>query len=179
MNTKKWIQKIWIKYHLLEWSESQCSLYTWSVGKECSKTSLKEQAKIQHPICHSLVEDRQSSCLADDQISPLYDDNCDKKCSVAGQLKLFALVVGLEREETKEMFMSCWWNEQWKEKWKLKFKNRNTDQKGIYGLKSSNQKSDIYCSLLTLLVVISYIYTYIHIIQYIGIQKCKHTHSEP
>ncbi len=45
---------------------------------------------------HSLAEDRKSSCFADNQISPLYDNDGDKESSVAGQFKFFTLLVRLK-----------------------------------------------------------------------------------
>ena len=44
---------------------------------------------------HALLEERQSSCLTDDQISPLHNHNRDEESCVAGVLQLLTLGVGL------------------------------------------------------------------------------------
>ena len=45
---------------------------------------------------HSLLEDRVDSSFADDEISPLCDNNCHKEPSVTGVLQLLPLLIALK-----------------------------------------------------------------------------------
>ena len=45
---------------------------------------------------HSLVENAQTSGLADDQIGPLHNDNRHKEPSVGSKLQNFSVLVGLQ-----------------------------------------------------------------------------------
>ena len=65
-----------------------------SVGEEASQSSLKEESKVEDPIGHALLEDRQFPGLANDQVSPLDNDNGNKEGSVTSVLKDFSLLEG-------------------------------------------------------------------------------------
>ena len=41
------------------------------VDEECGTDSLKDKAKVEHPVVHALLEDGEDSGLADDHIRPL------------------------------------------------------------------------------------------------------------
>ena len=41
------------------------------VDEECGADSLKDEAKVEHPVVHALLEDGEDSGLADDHIRPL------------------------------------------------------------------------------------------------------------
>merc|ERR1719394_326842 len=57
-------------------------VHTWSVAKDNSQESLKAETKVHEPILHSLLEYRVHSCLTNDEISPLYDDDGDEESRV-------------------------------------------------------------------------------------------------
>ena len=48
------------------------------IAEESGERRLEAQAKIHRPIAHSLVNERISARLRDDQIGPLHDDDRDK-----------------------------------------------------------------------------------------------------
>lgn len=50
----------------------------------------------QPDLLHSLLEDRVSSGLTNDQVCPLHNHNADKEGSMASELHYFPLFVGLE-----------------------------------------------------------------------------------
>ena len=41
------------------------------VDEECSTGSLKDEAKVEHPVVHALLEDGEDARLADDHVRPL------------------------------------------------------------------------------------------------------------
>lgn len=47
---------------------------------------------------HSLGEKRVSPSFANDQVSPLHNDNSNEKCGLAGIFKTFSVPVGLQKE---------------------------------------------------------------------------------
>ena len=65
-----------------------------SVGEEASQSSLKEESKVEDPIGHALLEDRQFPGLANDQVSPLDNDNGNKEGSVTSVLQNLPVLVG-------------------------------------------------------------------------------------
>jgi len=65
-----------------------------AVAQEGCQGSFKEQAKRQAVVLHALLEERQSSGLTDDQISPLHNHNGDEESCMAGVLQLLTLGVG-------------------------------------------------------------------------------------
>lgn len=50
---------------------------------------------------HALLDDGVTSGLADDDVSPLYNDNTDKESSMAGILQDFPLAIWLKQDENK------------------------------------------------------------------------------
>ena len=78
----------------LERVHSETLVHSRSVGKEGSQSSLKENTKIQDPVIHALLEDRELASFANDQVSPLDNDNGDKEGSVASVLENFSVPVG-------------------------------------------------------------------------------------
>ena len=77
----------------LEWVHLQHLVHTRSVGQEGSKTSLKDQSKVEDVIPHTLVEDRVLPCLADNEIRPLNNNNCYKEGCVASVLENLPILV--------------------------------------------------------------------------------------
>ena len=65
-----------------------------SVGQESGQSSLEEETKVEDPVGHALLEDRELASLTNDEISPLDDDNGDKEGSVASVLKDLSVPVG-------------------------------------------------------------------------------------
>ena len=57
----------------------QTLVHAWSVGEESSKAGLENETEVEDPVGHSLSEDRILSGLADDQVSPLHNNNRDKE----------------------------------------------------------------------------------------------------
>lgn len=47
-------------------------------------------------VLHALLEQRQTSCFTDEQISPLHDHNADEESRVAGKLQFFSLFITLK-----------------------------------------------------------------------------------
>ena len=70
----------------LERVHPQTLVHAGCVRQERRQAGLKEQAKVHEVVLHALLEDGQTSGLADDQISPLHDDNRHKEGGVAGEL---------------------------------------------------------------------------------------------
>ena len=75
--------------------------YARSAAKKCSnggfyyliltQKSLLEETGDQDLVVHALLDNRQPSCLADDDVSPLHDDNGCEKHGVACKFDDFAL----------------------------------------------------------------------------------------
>lgn len=80
----------------LEWVHAQTLVHAGAVGEECSQRRLEDEAKVQRPVAHSLVHDRVTSGLADDQIGPLHHHNRHEERGVAGELEALAVPVGLQ-----------------------------------------------------------------------------------
>ena len=57
------------------------------VAEDAGKHGLEDQTEVHEMILHALLEHRQLPCLANDEISPLDDDNGDEEGSVAGVLE--------------------------------------------------------------------------------------------
>jgi len=68
-------------------------VHSWSVAKDNSQKSLEAETKVHEPILHSLLEYRVHSCLTNDEIGPLYDNNGDKESRVASVLKDLSVLV--------------------------------------------------------------------------------------
>ena len=60
-----------------------------------ARTSKQRDSKW-YNVRHSLCEERVSPSFTNDQISPLYNHDTDEKCSVAGVLQDFTLIVSLQ-----------------------------------------------------------------------------------
>ena len=69
-------------------------VHSWSVAKDDSQKSLEAETKVHEPILHSLLEYGVHSCLTNDEISPLYNDNGDKESRVTSVLKDLSVFVG-------------------------------------------------------------------------------------
>ena len=78
----------------VEWVHAETLVHSGGIGQEASQGSLKDNAKVHHPVAHALLEDRKTSGLTDDQISPLDDNNGDKEGSVASVLQALPVMVG-------------------------------------------------------------------------------------
>ena len=72
----------------------QTLVHSWSVAQESCQGSFKQEAKVHDPVCHSLLEDGVFPSLADDEISPLNDNNRHKKGGMASVLKDLAFLKG-------------------------------------------------------------------------------------
>lgn len=81
---------------------------TRSVDKKAGQSCLEEKAKRHVVVRYSLVEDWILSCLADQQVSPLYNNDADKEGSVACVLQLFPSIVGLKIEQWEQPHMFFW-----------------------------------------------------------------------
>ena len=71
----------------IERVHSQPLIHTRTVGQESGQTGLEEEAEVEEMILHSLLEDRVSSGLTDDQICPLDDNNRHEESSMASVLQ--------------------------------------------------------------------------------------------
>ena len=108
-------------FYVLEWIHIQALIQIWCVAKSSSKNCFKDQTKVQHPVAkrdeqrkktidlideevvggdirHSLMIERISSSLADNQISPLYDDDRDEESCVTCVFQCFTLIERLKIE---------------------------------------------------------------------------------
>ena len=62
-------------FFLLEWVHAETLVHAGRVGQERSHGRLKDEAKVEDVVAHSLVDDRVAASLANDQIRPLDDDD--------------------------------------------------------------------------------------------------------
>ena len=58
-----------------QWVHPKALIHARSVRKECGERGLKAEPEVHHPIAHTLLEHRVLPSLANDEISPLYNDN--------------------------------------------------------------------------------------------------------
>ena len=72
----------------------QTLVHTRSVGQEGSQEGLEEETEVEEMILHSLLEDRVSSGLTDDEIGPLDHHDGDEEGGVAGVLQDLPVGVG-------------------------------------------------------------------------------------
>jgi len=78
----------------LQWVHPKTFVHAWSIAQEGSQAGLKDKTKVQEPVLHALLEYRVHSGLANDEISPLDNDNGHKEGSVASVLKNLSVPVG-------------------------------------------------------------------------------------
>lgn len=83
--------------HLLQGVHAQTLLHARAVREERGQHGFEDEAKVQSPIAHALLEDGVTTRLADDQIGPLHNHNRDEEGRVAGVLQGLAVAVGLVR----------------------------------------------------------------------------------
>jgi hypothetical protein len=74
----------------------QGNIHTRAVAEEGGKQRFKEQSKVQNRIGYSLLDDRVSASLGDDQIRPLYNDNCHKISGLACVFQDFSIGESLQ-----------------------------------------------------------------------------------
>ena len=70
----------------LEWVHSKHGVSSWAVSEEGSQKSFFHKTGDEDLVLHSLLEDGQSSGLADEDISPLDDDDSCEEHGVASEL---------------------------------------------------------------------------------------------
>jgi len=70
----------------LEWVHSKHGVSSWAVSEEGSQKSFLHKTGDEDLVLHSLLEDGQSSGLADEDISPLDDDDSCEEHGVASEL---------------------------------------------------------------------------------------------
>lgn len=80
----------------LQGVHAESLVHAGAVGEECSQGSLEDQAKVQRPVAHSLVHDRVTAGLADDQIGPLHHHDRHEEGRVAGELEALAVPICLK-----------------------------------------------------------------------------------
>ena len=80
--------------HLPESVHSETVVKSRTVAHEPSKGSFEDKTEVEGPVGHSLLDNRVTAGLGDDQISPLYNDNRDEVRGLAGILKNFSVGVG-------------------------------------------------------------------------------------
>lgn len=73
---------------------SQSFVHAWSITQEGSQRCFKEDSEVQHFITHALLEQGVLSCLANDQVSPLYNNNGGKECCVTCKFQDLSFSVG-------------------------------------------------------------------------------------
>jgi len=78
----------------VQWVHSETLVHAWGVAQEGCESSLKDKAKVQEVVLHALLEYRVHTGLANDEISPLDNDNGHEEGSVASVLKDFPIPVG-------------------------------------------------------------------------------------
>ena len=71
----------------LQWVHVEVLVHAWSVRQQDGQGSFKQESKVEGPVVKSLIKDWNSPCLADDEISPLDNDDGNKECRLAGVLK--------------------------------------------------------------------------------------------
>ena len=71
----------------LEGIHPQTLVHARSIGQEDCQEGLKQESKVHDPVLHALLEYREFASLANNQISPLYNNDGNKKGSVAGVFK--------------------------------------------------------------------------------------------
>jgi len=72
--------------NLLKWIHTESFVHARSVGEKASDGRLEEKTESENVIAHALLEQRITSCFANDQISPLDDHYCNEERRVAGEL---------------------------------------------------------------------------------------------
>ena len=82
----------------LERVHPQPLVHSGGVGQHRRQHRLEEQAKVEHPVLHALLEDRVLAGLADDEVGPLDHHNGDKEGGVAGVLQDLTVLV-MERKK--------------------------------------------------------------------------------
>ena len=82
----------------LERVHPQPLVHAGGVGQHRRQHRLEEQAKVEHPVLHALLEDRVLAGLADDEVGPLDHHNGDKEGGVAGVLQDLTVLV-MERKK--------------------------------------------------------------------------------
>lgn len=65
-----------------------------AVAQEGGQASFKDETEVHGPVRHTLVDERVSAGLGNDQIGPLDNDNSDKVSGLASVLKNLAVVIG-------------------------------------------------------------------------------------
>lgn len=79
----------------LQGVHAETLVHAGAVGEECSQRGLEDQTKVERPIAHSLVHDRVTAGLADDQVSPLHHHDRHEEGGVARELETLAVPVRL------------------------------------------------------------------------------------
>ena len=77
----------------LKWVHSKHGVSSWAVSEEGSQESLLHETSDEDLVLHSLLEDGESSGLADEDIGPLDDDDSGEEHSVASELDDLSLRV--------------------------------------------------------------------------------------
>jgi len=77
-----------------EWVHAETLVHAGCVREESSQGRFEEDAKVEDVVAHSLVDDRVTARLANDQVGPLDDDDRHEESRVAGVLQLLTSIVG-------------------------------------------------------------------------------------
>jgi hypothetical protein len=80
---------------VLEWVHAESLVHAGCVREESSQGRFEEDAEVKDVVAHSLVDDRVTARLANDQVGPLDDDDRHEESRVAGVLQLLTGIVGL------------------------------------------------------------------------------------
>lgn len=83
------------RWNLLDWVHTKTVVHAGSVGEEACNGRLEEETERENVVAHPLLEQRITSGFANDQISPLDNDDRNEKGSVACELQLLAVFVSL------------------------------------------------------------------------------------
>jgi len=77
----------------LEWIHTKSTVHAGTIGQERGEEGFLKQTHDEHTVLHALLEERKASCLTDEEISPLHDDDGGEESGVAGELDDFTLTV--------------------------------------------------------------------------------------
>ena len=88
-----WFLFTWKPPSELEWVHPESLVHAGSIAEDSSQNSLKEETKVHEHVLHSLLEDGETSGLANDEIGPLHNDNGDKEGRVTSVFKDLAILV--------------------------------------------------------------------------------------
>ncbi|KAF1751148.1 hypothetical protein GCK72_017702 [Caenorhabditis remanei] len=81
---------------------------SWAIAHEPGKSSFEDETEVQGPVGHSLLDERVTSGLGDDQIGPLDNDDRDEIGGLAGVFKDLSVGIGTRIPLSTELVEIPW-----------------------------------------------------------------------